>query len=79
MTEYIIIVALVAIASIGVFALLGQTVRGEVASITRQLAGYGGSAAITNAQNASSSSSTSSGDLYNMSNYDESATLAGQK
>jgi Flp pilus assembly pilin Flp len=78
MTEYIIIVALVAIAAIGVFALFGQTVRGEMASITRQLAGYKGSTAITNAQNASSSASKSTGTTYNMGNYNDGSSLAGQ-
>lgn len=39
MTEYIIIVALIAIAAIGVFTFFGGTVRAQVASMAGELAG----------------------------------------
>lgn len=39
MTEYIIIVALVAVAAIGVYMYFGQTVRHEVAGMAQELAG----------------------------------------
>lgn len=39
MTEYIIIVALIAIAAIGVFTFFGGTVRAQVAAMAGELAG----------------------------------------
>ncbi|KRG75615.1 pilus assembly protein [Stenotrophomonas ginsengisoli] len=39
MTEYIIIVALIAIAAIGVFTFFGGTVRSQVAGMANELAG----------------------------------------
>ncbi len=50
MTEYIIIVALVAIAAIAVYSFFGQAVRGQMASITSQLAGSAGATGYTQAQ-----------------------------
>jgi type IV pilus assembly protein PilA len=39
MTEYIIIVALIAVSAIGVYKFFGQTVRAQMAGISRELAG----------------------------------------
>jgi len=39
MTEYIIIVALIAIAAIGVYTAFGKTVRGQMAATAQALAG----------------------------------------
>jgi len=44
MTEYIIIVALVAVAAIAVYQLFGQVVRSQTAAMARELAGEDGSA-----------------------------------
>ena len=44
MTEYIIIVALVAIAAIGVYSAFGRTVQEQMAAITESLAGQNGAA-----------------------------------
>jgi Flp pilus assembly pilin Flp len=41
MTEYIIVVALVAIAAIGVYNLFGTTLRSQMAGVTLGLAGKG--------------------------------------
>lgn len=41
MTEYIIIVALIAIAAIGVFTYFGKTARHQVAGMAQELAGQG--------------------------------------
>lgn len=43
MTEYIIIVALIAIAAIGVYTAFGKTVRGQMAVMTSELAGQNSS------------------------------------
>ena len=39
MTEYIIIVALIAIAAIGVYAFFGQSIRGQTAGMASELSG----------------------------------------
>lgn len=44
MTEYIVIVALVAIAAIAVYQHFGQVVRAQTAAMARELAGEDGSA-----------------------------------
>ena len=41
MTEYIIVVALVAVAAIGVYNLFGSTLRSQMAGVTLGLAGKG--------------------------------------
>lgn len=43
MTEYIVVVALVAIAAIAVYQSLGQVVRSQTAAMARELAGEDGS------------------------------------
>lgn len=50
MTEYIIIVALVAVAAIAVYQLFGQVVRSQTAAMARELAGEDGSAQSQAAQ-----------------------------
>ena len=43
MTEYIIVVALIAVAAIAVYQLFGQVVRSQTAAMARELAGQDGS------------------------------------
>ena len=52
MTEYIIIVALIAIAAIAVYQFFGQTVRNQTAAIAQELAGGDGTNARSSAQTA---------------------------
>jgi Flp pilus assembly pilin Flp len=49
MTEYIIIVALIAVAAIAVTQLFGATVRNQMAGIAEEVSGKSGTAAITQA------------------------------
>lgn len=42
MTEYIIIVALIAIAAIGVFSMFGNVVKGQVGAMAAELGGQSG-------------------------------------
>ncbi len=49
MTEYIIIVALIAIAAIGVFSMFGKTVRNQAAGLAKELSGNNATQAISNA------------------------------
>nr|WP_051919166.1 hypothetical protein [Basilea psittacipulmonis] len=50
MTEYIIVVALVAISAIGVYQLFGQVVRSQTSAMAHELAGENGSEASERAQ-----------------------------
>lgn len=52
MTEYIIIVALIAVAAIAVYQLFGQVVRSQTAAMARELAGEDGSMESRAAQDA---------------------------
>jgi Flp pilus assembly pilin Flp len=52
MTEYIIIVALIAIAAIAGFTYFGRTVRNQTAAMTEELAGQDGSKEVGAAINA---------------------------
>lgn len=79
MTEYIIIVALVAIAAIGVYAYFGQTVRGQMASISSQLAGKSGQAGLGTAQAAGANANTQAHNEDNLGTYAKnSADTVGQ-
>jgi len=47
MTEYIIIVALIAVAAIAVTQLFGKTIRAQMAAVSQEVAGKDGSASAT--------------------------------
>ena len=64
MTEYIIIVAMIAIAAIAVYQYMGQTVRNQTAAIAQELAGNDGTTANTNAKTAAGKAETT-GDTKN--------------
>ena len=55
MTEYIIIVALVAVAAIAVFQYFGQVLRSQTAAIAKEVAGEDGSQQSRSAQSAAES------------------------
>ena len=55
MTEYIVIVALIAVAAIAVYQFFGQTIRSQTAGIAKEVAGQSASAAITAAQGTATS------------------------
>lgn len=57
MTEYIIIVALIAIAAIGVYSFFGQTVRQQTAGMAQELSDKKATAEIKGAQAAAKSAS----------------------
>jgi Flp pilus assembly pilin Flp len=58
MTEYIIIVALIAIAAIAVYTLFGKTVREQAAGMAQELSGQSASGAIGAAQTAAGEAQT---------------------
>ncbi|QDQ29037.1 pilus assembly protein [Chitinimonas arctica] len=62
MTEYIIIVALIAVAAIGVYSFFGQTIRNQVSGLASEVSGdTSGAAAARSAATASASSARSQG------------------
>lgn len=50
MTEYIIIVALIAVAAIAVYQFFGKTIRNQTAGIAMEVSGQSADTAITNSQ-----------------------------
>jgi Flp pilus assembly pilin Flp len=70
MTEYIVIVALVAVAAIGVYSMLGQTIRNQTAGLALEIAGQSSSdAAITAAKTAADTAATKADAGKNLSTY----------
>jgi Flp pilus assembly pilin Flp len=69
MTEYIIIVALIAVAAIGVYALFGKTIRNQVAGLAGEVAGTGSSTAITAAGTAAAAAGSAANTDKKMSTY----------
>ena len=55
MTEYIIIVALIAVAAIAVYQFFGQTIRSQTSGIAQEVAGHSATTAIGNAKTAADS------------------------
>jgi type IV pilus assembly protein PilA len=69
MTEYIIIVALIAIAAIAVYQYFGSTVRNQTAAIANELAGNDGSTAKTAAQTAATAGATKAAEKETLDSY----------
>lgn len=76
MTEYIIVLALVAIAAIGVYSFLGKSVRHQVAGVAQEISGRSATAELSAAQAAAQEASALADDDYQLGNYDE-ATAQG--
>jgi Flp pilus assembly pilin Flp len=70
MTEYIIIVALIAVAAIGVYSYFGTTVREQTAAIANEVAGKSGTAAIGRAGTAADSAGTAASTNKGLSNFE---------
>ena len=71
MTEYIIIVALIAVAAIGVYTAFGKTVRGQMAVTAQALAGKSASTARTVANAAATDAQTQAQRDMKLDNYDQ--------
>jgi type IV pilus assembly protein PilA len=69
MTEYIIIVALIAVAAIAVYQFFGNTVRNQTAAIANEIAGNDGTAARTAASTAATNAATEANVKRNLENY----------
>jgi Flp pilus assembly pilin Flp len=77
MTEYIVVVALVAIASAGVYNLLGKTVRNQTAAVANGLAGKEGAAkeAIAAAEKSSQDAKADANNTRGLSTFTDSTGL----
>ena len=73
MTEYVIIVALIAVAAIGVYTLFGQTIRNQTAGLAMEMSGQDAQGAISAAQGNATAATTNANrrkglDTYNNGN-----------
>jgi len=69
MSEYIIIVALIAVGAIGVFTAFGGVIRNQVAAMAQEMSGKDGTANVTAAQTAGDAAKTSAAKVTNMGKY----------
>ena len=69
MSEYIIIVALIAVGAIGVFTAFGGTIRSQVAGMAKELSGVSGATDVTAAQTQSTAATTAAEKVTNMGTY----------
>jgi len=78
MTEYLIIVALVAVAAIAVYQLFGQVIRSQTAAMAKELAGEDGSAQTRAAQAAAQSAAEQAAAARGLKTFTGNPTGAGQ-
>ena len=71
MTEYIIIVALIAIAAIGVYTAFGKTLRGQMAVTAQSLAGKSASQARSEANAGGDDAESQASREVKLDNYDQ--------
>ncbi|MEO7774551.1 MAG: pilus assembly protein [Steroidobacteraceae bacterium] len=71
MTEYIIIVALIAIAAIGVYTAFGKTVRGQMAVTAQTLAGKGAGASRADTNEGGQDAADQASKDVQLDNYDQ--------
>lgn len=76
MTEYIIIVALIAVAAIGVYSFFGQTVRAQMAGLSKELAGESSTDSINKAKKAGNKAKEMADKDVKLSTYDAAASGA---
>lgn len=76
MTEYIIIVALIAIAAIAAFTFFGKTVRNQTAAMTEELAGQSGKTQTEAAGKAADEAAADAEQTKTLKNYADSAEKA---
>lgn len=69
MTEYLIVVALIAVAAIGVFSLFGQTLRNQTAGLAMELSGQSSSTAVAAARDSAGSAQSSAAQRKGLATY----------
>ncbi|WP_211623479.1 Flp family type IVb pilin [Paraburkholderia domus] len=70
MTEYIIIVALIAVSAIGVYSLFGQTLRNQTAGLAKEMSGQAGTDNIKSSQQNANDATSNANKTKNMGTYD---------
>ncbi|HJV76637.1 MAG TPA: hypothetical protein VJ654_20655 [Noviherbaspirillum sp.] len=78
MTEYIIIVALIAVAAIAVYQLFGATVRNQMAGLAKEVAGSSGTEAKNKAGTDAGKAVTQAAKERTLSSYTDQATDGAQ-
>ena len=73
MTEYIIIVALIAVAAIGVFRMFGNTVRGQAGVVAAEVGGQNSGQARQNANTEARAANTEGATQKNLSSFQQGA------
>ncbi|WP_108946186.1 Flp family type IVb pilin [Shewanella halifaxensis] len=73
MTEYIIIVALIAVSAIGVYSFFGKTIRNQVAGLSAEMSGQDSGTQITNAQDSATAADGVANQDYNLGSYNDAA------
>ncbi len=76
MTEYIIIVALIAVSAIGVYSFFGKTIRNQVSAIASEVSGQDSQANIDAAKAAADKAETNGNEDYNLGNFNEGGNKA---
>lgn len=71
MTEYLIVVALIAVAAIGVYTLFGQTLRNQTAGLALEISGQDAGAAITGAQTSATGAQTAGATRKGLENFNQ--------
>ena len=77
MTEYIIIVALIAVAAIGVYSYFGATIRAQMAAMTKEMGGKSGDSDMTKAKEAGTAASAANV-KKDLSNFNEKNIATGK-
>lgn len=72
MTEYIVIVALIAVAAIGIYTLFGQTIRNQTAGLALEMSGQDAATAIGNAQTNANTAQTNANVRKGLDNFNAS-------
>jgi Tfp pilus assembly protein FimT len=69
MTEYLIVVALIAVAAIGVYTLLGQTIRNQTAGLALEVSGQDAASAISGARSQANTAQSQAATRKGLDNY----------
>jgi len=69
MTEYIVVVALIAVAAIGIYTLFGQTLRNQTAGLALEMSGQDANAAIAGAQANANTAANNANQRKGLDNY----------
>ncbi|RZS33697.1 pilus assembly protein [Corticibacter populi] len=79
MTEYIIIVALIAIAAIGVYTAFGNVVKGQTGAMAAELGGKDGAQAAGRAKDQGQQANTRGNATHNLGSFQEAAAKGGHQ